>query len=124
MFRIALISYLVIICESDEFQKYSSHRDFAAKLSQSVLEAEHFPFFSLGMCKGKRDPHTLAKVAWWICSNNVLNNYCSKEMINLAVIKYQKGENCRLYVGLTRVTTHMLQPFHAECCYYIGDDFA
>ena len=82
MFRIALISYLVIICESDEFQKYSSHRDFAAKLSQSVLEAEHFPFFSLGMCKGKRDPHTLAKVAWWICSNNVLNNYCSKEMIN------------------------------------------
>ena len=45
--RIALISYLAIIkfCESDQNQKCSSQRDFAGKLSQSVSEAEDFPFF-------------------------------------------------------------------------------
>ena len=39
MVRIALMSYLVItkICESDEHQKCSSQRDFAVKLSPSVL---------------------------------------------------------------------------------------
>ena len=47
MVRIALVSYLVIIklCESDEFRKCSSQRDFAVKLSLSFLELEDFPFF-------------------------------------------------------------------------------
>jgi len=46
MVRIAFISYLVItkICESNEYQKCSSQRDFAVKLSQSVFEAEDFSF--------------------------------------------------------------------------------
>jgi len=44
-------------------------------------------------------------------------------MINLTVINYQNGENRRLYLDLTSVSTHMLQPFYAECCDYIGDDF-
>jgi len=54
MVRIALISYLVItkICDSDEYQKCSSQRDFAVKLSQSVLEAEDFSFLSWGKCEG------------------------------------------------------------------------
>jgi len=50
MVRIALISYFVItqICESGEYQKCSSQRDFAVKLSPSVLEADDFSFLSLG----------------------------------------------------------------------------
>jgi len=38
--RIALISYLLFIkiCESDEYQKFPSQRDFAVKVSQSFLE--------------------------------------------------------------------------------------
>jgi len=36
MVRIALISYLVFnkICESDEYQKFPSQRDFVVKLTQ------------------------------------------------------------------------------------------
>jgi len=65
MVRIALISYLVFnkICESDEYQKFPSKRDFVVKLSQSALEAEEFPFLSLGMCKGNHDPRTVVKMA-------------------------------------------------------------
>jgi len=46
MVRIALISYLVVVklCETDQYQKCSSQRDFADKLSQSFLEAEVCPF--------------------------------------------------------------------------------
>ena len=65
MVRTALINYFVIIkiCESDECQKCSFQRDFAGKLSQSVLETEHFPFFPLGMRKCNHDPHTIVKKA-------------------------------------------------------------
>jgi len=47
MVCIALMSSLVIIklCDSDQYQKCSSQRDFAGKVSESVLEAEDFPIF-------------------------------------------------------------------------------
>ena len=65
MVRIPLISYLVFnkICESDEYHKFPSQRDFVFKLSQSALEAEGFPFLSLGMCKSNHDPRTIVKMA-------------------------------------------------------------
>jgi len=36
---------IIKICESDEYQKCSSQRDIAVKLSQSVLEARVSIFF-------------------------------------------------------------------------------
>jgi len=78
--HIALVSYLVItkICESDEYQKCSFQRDFAVKLSQSVLEAEDFCFLSWGKCEIKHDSRTIVNMACWICPNILLNNYCFK----------------------------------------------
>jgi len=128
MVRIALISYLVIIkiCASDKFQKCSFQRDFAVKLSQSVLEAEHFPFYSLVMCKGKHDPHTTAKMACWICSNFVLfspsvslpvflcwtiiviplfvlNNYCFKRNDQLSCDKLSKTRKLQTFILIWQV---------------------
>ena len=76
MVRNDFISYLVSIkiCESDEYQECSSQRDFAVKQSQSFLEAEYFPLFSLGKYKSNHDPRTIAKMVCWICSNILLNN--------------------------------------------------
>jgi len=89
MVRIALISYLVIIniCESDEYQDCPSQCDFGVKLSQSVLEAKDFPFFSWCMCKGNHDLHTVVKMACWIYSNILLNNYCFKRNDQLSCDK-------------------------------------
>ena len=80
MVRIALTRYLVIIklCDIDQYQKCSSQRNFAGKLSQSVLEAEDFPFF-MDICENNHDPRTIVKMAYcWIHSNILLNNYCFK----------------------------------------------
>ena len=92
MVRIALVSYLVItkICESDEYQKCSSQRDFAVKLSQSVLEAEDFSFLSWGKCARKLDSRTIVNMACWICSNILLNNYCFKRNDRLTCDKLSK----------------------------------
>ena len=55
-----------------QFQRRPFQRDFAVKPSQSVLEAEHFSFYLLVMCKDKHNPHTTAKMTCWIGSNLVL----------------------------------------------------
>ena len=80
MVRIALVRYSVIIklCESNEFRKCSSQRDCAVKLLLSFLEAEDFPFFLMDNCENCHDPRTIVKMACWICSNILLNNYCFK----------------------------------------------
>jgi len=92
MVHIALISYLVItkICESDEYQKCSSQRDFAVKLSPSVLEAEYFCFLSWGKCESKHDSRTIVHMACWICPNIPLNNYCLKRNDRLTCDKLSK----------------------------------
>jgi len=92
MVRIALISYLVFnkICDSDGYHKLPSQRHFVVKLSQSALEAEEFAFSSLGMCKGNHDPRTIVKMACWICSNILLNNYCFKRNNRLTCDKLSK----------------------------------
>ena len=40
------------------------------------MEAEEFPFLLFGMCTGNHDPHTIVKMAYWICLNILLDNYC------------------------------------------------
>ena len=92
MVRIALISYLIItkICESDEYQKCFYQRDFAVKLSQSVLEAEYFSFLSWGKCERKNDSRTVANRACWICSNILLNNNYFKRYDRLTCDKLSK----------------------------------
>jgi len=100
MVSIALMSYLVIIkiFESDEYRECSSQLYFPVTLSQSILEAEDFPFFSMGKCENSHSLRTIVKMAYWIFSSILLNNYCFTVigMIYLPMINYQKRENCKL----------------------------
>jgi len=73
-----------------------------------VLEAEYFSFLSWGKCERKHDSRTIVNMAYWICSNILLNNYCFKRNDRLTRDKLSKKRKRQTLTGFEKCK-HLFQ---------------
>ena len=121
-----VIRFMYELWYGSRFVKVTSIRSFllSAILLLTIaigLGSRRISFFIVGrvMCTGNHDQRTTVKMACWICSNFLLNNYCFKN--NDRLTKKEKTADFNL---IWKTCKHPLQAyvqqFQAECCDYVA----
>ena len=77
--RTTLISYLVInkITATEEFSRAQSQRSLAVNSILAVLDSEDLLILHNARCLNNHEPVYVTKMVAFICSNILLNNFCS-----------------------------------------------
>ena len=93
--RVALISNIVIqkLTGFDEFVKSFSQRALSINSILAALEDEQLSLESSIMCSSNHKPMLLMKMAVFICTNILLNNYCFMKNDELGAAKPAKRKN-------------------------------